>query len=118
MNRRRQAYSHVIVLLLDVVARGVPPVFVDGVQVRCECREVELQEKAEHDVGTKRAAIAHGGVERKQRRQHGVGLALKQHVCLVSINGRDVVLLCIHREETNEDQKRLLLGEVIVEEKQ
>lgn len=109
MNRRRQAYSHVIVLLLDVVARGVPPVFVDGVQVRCECREVELQEKAEHDVGTKRAAIAHGGVERKQRRQH---------VCLVSINGRDVVLLCIHREETNEDQKRLLLGEVIVEEKQ
>ena len=79
---------------------------------------MELQEKAEHDVGAKRATVAHGGVERKHRWQHGVGLALKQHVCLVSINGRDVVLLRIHREETNEDEERLLLGEVIVEEKQ
>ena len=65
-----------------------------------------------------RAAIAHGGEEGKKQRQHGVGFALKQYLFLVSVNGGDVVLLRVHREETDEDQERLLLGEVIVEEEE
>ena len=97
--------SDEIIFLLDVVACGVPPVFVQPVQMKRQSGQVVPHQQAEHHMGPQRAAISHSGVQRQQRWKDGVFSAKQQHLFLVCLDGWNVVVLRIAGEKTQEHEQ-------------